>query len=228
MTTQRALPASVLFDLDGTLIDTAPDFVAVINQLCTQAGIIPPSPKAIHATVSSGARALTQLAFELTQQDAGFDTRLQALLDLYGQQIQSSHAQLYPGMQQLLTRLRNESIPWGVVTNKPLRFSQPLLQALGLAEACSVLICPDHVTHSKPHPEPLLMACQQLDCEPLASIYVGDHPRDIEAGRAAGMTTIAANYGYLPPEPPVNQWQADFIAETTDDISRYIWQEDRQ
>ncbi|ALO46291.1 HAD-IA family hydrolase [Pseudohongiella spirulinae] len=226
MMLKRPLPASVLFDLDGTLIDTAPDFVSVINQLCAQFDINPPSPKAIHATVSSGARALTQLAFGLSPQDDGFEIRLQALLDLYGQQINASHARLYPRMQALLLRLSDHAIPWGVVTNKPLRYSEPLLSVLGLSENCAVLICPDHVSHSKPHPEPLLLACKRLGCEPEASIYVGDHPRDIEAGRAAGMATIAAAYGYLPPESPIDDWQADFIAASTDDISRYIWQED--
>ena len=226
MTSQRDLPASVLFDLDGTLIDTAPDFIAVINSLCTASGINPPSRQAIHATVSSGARALTQLAFDLTPADAEFDARLQDLLNLYGQQIKASHALLYPRMQDLLSRLTDSSIPWGVVTNKPLRFSEPLLHSLGLSQRCAVLICPDHVTHSKPHPEPLLLACQQISCDPAASIYVGDHPRDIEAGRAAGMTTIAAAYGYLPTEPHINDWQADFIAASTDDIFRFIWQED--
>lgn len=226
MTAGRVWPASVLFDLDGTLIDTAPDFITVINELCATAGINPPSTQSIHATVSSGARALTQLAFDLTPADTAFDARLQDLLELYRQQIKTSHALLYPRMQELLQRLGDHSIPWGVVTNKPQRFSEPLLDSLGLSQDCAVLICPDHVTHSKPHPEPLLLACQKISCDPTASIYVGDHPRDIEAGRAAGMTTIAAAYGYLPTAPPIDDWQADYIAASTDDITRYIWQED--
>jgi N-acetyl-D-muramate 6-phosphate phosphatase len=226
MTAGRDWPASVLFDLDGTLIDTAPDFITVINELCAAAGINPPSTQSIHATVSSGARALTQLAFDLTPADPAFDARLQDLLALYGKQITTSHAVLYPRMQELLQRLSDHSLPWGVVTNKPLRFSEPLLSSLGLSQCCAVLICPDHVTHSKPHPEPLLLACQKISCDPVTSIYVGDHPRDIEAGRAAGMTTIAAAYGYLPTAPPIHDWRADFIAASADDITRYIWQED--
>lgn len=214
---------AVLFDLDGTLVDTAPDFVAVIDRLCASYGLTPPSRVAIHATVSSGARALTTLATELTPEDAGFSELNQALLEFYAVQIRHTSALLYPGMAQLLRRLEEQQIPWGVVTNKPERFSTPLLQSLQLDKSCKVLICPDHVTHSKPHPEPLLLACARLGKNSRHCIYVGDHPRDIDAGRAADMLTVAAAYGYLPPAPSVDSWGADHIVHSVDGISDLIW-----
>jgi 2-phosphoglycolate phosphatase len=222
MSRKRPQPAAVLFDLDGTLLDTAPDFRAVLHAMCLRHGIAPPDDAAIHATVSSGARALVQLAFDLTESQPAFAALLDDLLGRYAIQIKHSAAILYPGMTGLLAGLQAKNIPWGVVTNKPLRFSEPLLAALDLSARCAVLICPDHVRQSKPSPEPLLLACSKLDCNPGQSIYIGDHPRDIDAGRAAGMTTIAAAYGYLPNHPPVQDWQADFIADQVNDIADYL------
>lgn len=225
MTCPKTQAAAVLFDLDGTLVDTAPDFRAVLHAMCLQAGITPPGDAAIHATVSSGARALLRLAFAINDDHPDFATHLDDLLTRYAGTLAQTRSTLYPGMTKLLSELQVRNISWGVVTNKPLRFSAPLLSALGLSQDCAVLICPDHVTHSKPHPEPLLLACRQLQCKPADTFYVGDHPRDIEAGRAAGMTTIAAAWGYLPEQPPVQDWQADIIAAQAADLSRYLWQE---
>lgn len=220
--------SAVFFDLDGTLLDTAPDFRAVIQQLCESRQICPPSAEAVDATVSSGARALLTLALKIAADHADFPALLQQLLDAYGLQIQNSQAVLYPGMESLLQRLEQQAIPWGVVTNKPERFTVPLLEGLGLAERCAVLVCPDHVQYTKPHPEPLLLACARTNCRPEHSIYVGDHPRDIDAGRAAGMTTIAAGYGYLPDSIAsdylaIEHWQADLIVASVQDIIDYFW-----
>lgn len=214
--------AAVLFDLDGTLIDTAPDFTAVLHQLCADQGVTPPSASAILATVSSGARALVELAFQLRPGATGFDTLFQALLNAYAEQLQNTRSTLFPGMNELLKTLEQRGVAWGVVTNKPERFSVPLLQSLALDQRCAVLICPDHVSQTKPHPEPLLLACQRLGCLPSQAIYVGDHPRDIEAGNAADMQTIAAAYGYLPTHPPIADWGADHIVGTVTDIQRYL------
>jgi phosphoglycolate phosphatase len=214
--------ASVLFDLDGTLVDTAPDFTAVLHQLCAKQGVVPPSDDAILATVSSGARALVELAFGLGPDAQGFDTLFQSLLNDYMTQLQTTKSLLFADMDGLLTELERNGIPWGVVTNKPERFSIPLLQKLQLEHRCSVLICPDHVSQTKPHPEPLLLACDRLGCAPADSVYVGDHPRDIEAGNAAGMRTIAASYGYLPPHPDIGDWGADHISPTVADIQQYL------
>lgn len=217
--------AAVLFDLDGTLVDTAPDFTAVLHQLCAEQGVAPPADAAILATVSSGARALVELAFRLAPHAQGFDPLHRALLDVYMTQLQATRSVLFPGMELLLTELEDRHILWGVVTNKPERFSIPLLQKLSLEQRCSVLVCPDHVSQTKPHPEPLLLACARLGCAPDQTIYVGDHPRDIEAGKAAGMTTIAAAYGYLPHEPPIADWGADYISATVADIGRLLFEQ---
>lgn len=210
--------AAVLFDLDGTLVDTAPDFTAVLHQLCADQGISPPNDTAILATVSSGARALVELAFQVAPGARGFDTLLQTLLNQYMTQLQNSGSVLFPGMDELLNELERKDILWGIVTNKPERFSVVLLQQLALDKRCAVLICPDHVSQSKPHPEPLLLACERLGLAPQNTVYIGDHPRDIEAGKAAGMPTIAAAYGYLPTSPPVGTWGAEYIATTVADI----------
>lgn len=214
--------AAVLFDLDGTLIDTAPDFTAVLHTLCIEQGVAPPADSEILATVSSGARALVELAFELSPDAPGFDTLHQALLNTYAVQLQATRSTLFPDMAELLAMLEHEGIVWGVVTNKPERFCIPLLSKLSLDQRCSVLICPDHVSQTKPHPEPLLLACERLGCLPQQAIYIGDHPRDIQAGSAAQMQTIAAAYGYLPHHPPVGDWGADHIATTVADIRQYL------
>jgi 2-phosphoglycolate phosphatase len=214
--------AAVLFDLDGTLIDTAPDFSAVLHQLCADQGVVPPSASAILATVSSGARALVELAFQLRPGAIGFDALLQALLNAYSVQLQTTRSTLFPGMHELLNTLEQRGVAWGIVTNKPERFSVPLLQSLSLDQRCAVLICPDHVSQTKPHPESLLLACERLDCLPGQTIYVGDHPRDIEAGNAADMRTIAAAYGYLPTHPPIADWGADHIVGSVADIRHYL------
>lgn len=221
----KAFPTLVkgmLFDLDGTLLDTAADFADVVQQMTEQAARPAIAFAAIHQTVSNGARALVELAFGIQPGHPDFEERLNALLALYAQRIVATKATLYPGMDALLQHLENSGIPWGIVTNKPERFCRPLLENLGLLARCATLICPDHVTHSKPHPEPLLLACTHLGIEPQQAIYVGDHPRDIDAGRAAGMFTIAVRYGYLPDTPPVEQWQADLIVDSVENIRQRL------
>lgn len=212
----------MLFDLDGTMLDTAADFADIVQQMTEQAALPAIAFAAIHQTVSNGARALVELAFGIQHGHPDFEERLNTLLDLYAQRIVTTKATLYPGMDALLQQLENAGIPWGIVTNKPERFSRPLLASLGLLARCDTLICPDQVTHSKPHPEPLLLACQRLEIDSHSAIYVGDHPRDIDAGRAAGMFTIAVRYGYLPATPPVEQWQADLIVDSVEHIRQRL------
>lgn len=199
---------AVLFDLDGTLLDTAPDFYVVVNQLCDKHQINNISYKEIRATVSHGARALITLAFNLQPGDTHFEDRREELLHLYSQHL-AVKTTLFSGLDELLQWLESESIHWGIVTNKPRRYAEPILSALSLDERCGVLVCPDDVTHTKPDPEPLLLACKQLNCQPLNTLYVGDHRRDIEAGQRAGMQTIAAGYGYIDPSDPSQNWGAD-------------------
>lgn len=203
---------AVFFDLDGTLVDTAHDFARAINGLLQREGCAPLPFAAIREQVSNGGRALTTLTFGLHEQDAGFDQRLTQLLDAYADAI-SVQSQLFDGMGAVLEQLRQHGTPWGVVTNKPARFTLPLMQALALDDACAV-ICPDHVKQRKPDPEGLLIAAAKARVLPARCLYVGDHVRDVEAGRNAGMQTAAATYGYLAPDDDVTRWQADFLIDS--------------
>ncbi len=201
----------VLFDLDGTLIDTAPDFIAVMDRLCDAHEITRLTSDQVRQTVSDGARALVKLAFGIAESDPGFAELNAELLDLYDEQLDNSTAQLYSGMPELLEKLEAHAIPWGIVTNKPAAYSEKLLLKLGLAERCKSLICPDHVSERKPHPEPIFMACRQLGCDTERTIYMGDHIRDIQAAKNADVIAVAAAYGYLAADARVEEWYADFI-----------------
>ena len=214
-------PAAVLFDLDGTLIDTAPDFIRCLNQLRQQHGMPALPAEQIRRSVSNGARAMIRVGFGLEPEHEGYPEKHTAFLDLYelGVAVETT---LFPGMDVLLSSLESRGIPWGIVTNKPARFAVPLIEALGLAQRCAALICPDHVAERKPHPESLLLACRQIQVEPIKSVYIGDHERDIEAGRNAGMHTIAVRYGYIEQPETVDLWQADRIADTVSDLTKLL------
>jgi phosphoglycolate phosphatase len=216
-----ALPSAVLFDLDGTLIDTAPDFIRCLNMLRQQHKLEALPAEHIRRSVSNGARAMIRVGFGLEPEHPDYLEKHTAFLDLYeaGVAIETT---LFEGMDELLLDLESRSIPWGIVTNKPARFAIPLIEALGLAERCATLICPDHVTERKPHPEPLFLACREIGAEPKQAIYVGDHERDIEAGRNAGMRTIAVRYGYIEQPESVDLWQADIIVDTVSDLAKLL------
>lgn len=214
---------AVLFDLDGTLLDTAPDFELVLNQLLETHGQAPLPYEAIRNTVSHGGRALVTLGFELQEGDEGFAERLAELLALYRQNLLVK-TRLFPGLEEVLQLIETSGIHWGIVTNKPSEYTFPILEGLGLAERCAVTICPDHVSERKPNPEGLLLACQRIGCEPGEAVYVGDHARDIEAGKNAGMPTIAANYGYIPADDPAAHWQADLLVNRAEEIHDYVAQ----
>ncbi|MGM0633937.1 MAG: HAD family hydrolase [Pseudomonadota bacterium] len=216
------MPASVLFDLDGTLLDTAVDFVVVLRQLAREADTTAPDTEQVHHTVSAGARALVTLTLGLQVADPGFDQWHQRLLTIYGEHITRSQARLYDGLEPVLRQLEREDIPWGVVTNKPDRFTQVLMRALSLYDRCAVTVCPEHVQHTKPHPEPLLLACRQLGCSASDSVYVGDHPRDIEAGNAAGMHTAVAAWGYLPAGADPIDWNAERILAHPEELPEWL------
>lgn len=215
---------AVLFDLDGTLIDTAPDFIRIIGLMCQQAQIQVPADELIRAQVSEGARAMVQLIYpDLEINSPELLAIRQQFLDIYQQNIAVDTC-LFPHMHHLLDSLDTLGLPWGIVTNKPRGLSELLLAALNLSTRCQVLVCPEDVTHSKPHPEPMYLAAQQLGIAPERIIYVGDHPRDIDAGRAAGMPTVLAAYGYLPPayRDNLEAWQADHIVYTVEQLIELI------
>ena len=203
--------ACVLFDLDGTLIDTAPDFVVVMGSLLREYGRPEISESRVRQTVSDGARTLVKLGFAIDESDPGFGERRQRLLDLYGEQLAATQAALYPGLAELLDRLEAEEIPWGIVTNKPERYSTLLLLRLGLLERCGVLICPEHVSATKPSPESILLACDKLGAEPERTVYIGDHLRDMQAAKNADVIAVAAAWGYLSADSRAEDWPADFI-----------------
>jgi len=209
---------AVLFDLDGTLLDTAPDFATVTNLLLAQQQRPALPFNAVRQAVSHGARALVRLAFGLDEDDQEFEPLRQRLLALYQQHL-DVQTRPFPGIQHLLAQLQHRGIRWGVVTNKPHYLAEPLLRSMALEPGADVLICPDHVLRTKPDPEPLLLACKQLGCAAHQAVYIGDHERDIVAGRSAGMRTIAATYGYLSAEDCVADWRADFQAASVAEIS---------
>lgn len=211
---------AVLFDLDGTLIDTAADFIRIIQKMCLEEGrdIVPAD--LIRAQVSEGARAMVQLVYpELNSTDPVFLAHRQRFLDIYGENI-AVDTDLFQHMPALLAQLETHHIPWGIVTNKPRGLSESLLQALNLTERCAVLVCPEDVRHTKPDPEPMYLAAKQLGIDPMHIIYVGDHPRDINAGRNAKMYSILAAYGYLPMayKDDLVAWQADCIIHTVPEL----------
>lgn len=214
-------PIAVLFDLDGTLLDTAPDFVRCLNQLRAELAMEPLPEALLRRSVSNGARAMIQAGFNLEPGDLDYAGRHSAFLDLYEAEI-ARETRLFPAMDEVLHWLEVNQIPWGIVTNKPVRFTTPLLAALALDHRCQVVVCPEHVTRRKPHPESMFLACRSLGTDPGASFYVGDHLRDIEAGRQAGMTTIAARYGYIESPEEVVSWQADHVVDSAAELAELL------
>ena len=215
---------AVLFDLDGTLIDTAADFIRIIQQMCREEGRMPVEPELIRTQVSEGARAMVKLVYpEMQLEDPVFLQHRQRFLDMYGADI-AVDTDLFKGMYPLLEQLEAQDVPWGIVTNKPRWLSESLLKALNLTERCAVLVCPEDVTRTKPDPEPMYLAAKQLGLAAEDCIYIGDHPRDIDAGRHAKMPTILAAYGYLPLQykDDLTAWQADYIVNTVAELQQLI------
>ena len=218
----KPLPAAVLFDLDGTLVDTAPDFVRVLNQLRLKHGREALPYAAIRPAVSAGARAMVHVGFpEYNLESAEFQQLRQEFLDHYELGL-AEESCLFDGMEQLLQALERHQVPWGIVTNKPRLYSELLLKGLNLSQRCAVLVCPDDVNQTKPHPEPMFLACQQLAVAPENTVYVGDHIRDIQAGNNAGMTTIAVGFGYIVAGEDIGDWQADHCANTVSELTAYF------
>jgi phosphoglycolate phosphatase len=199
---------AVLFDLDGTLLDTAPDFITTMQLLLARHSKPALTPNAVRQTVSHGSKALVKLGFGINETDEEFEDLRQELLAIYLTKLSEKTA-LFSGMDTVLAHLEQQQIPWGIVTNKPSLYADKILTDLKLNSRSSTTICPDHVSKTKPHPEPMLLACKQINCLPENVIYVGDHRRDIEAGRNANMKTVAVSYGYIDPQDPASTWNAD-------------------
>jgi N-acetyl-D-muramate 6-phosphate phosphatase len=215
---------AVLFDLDGTLIDTAADFIRIIQDMCREEGKEIVAADIIRTQVSEGARAMVKLVYpELDVTDPVFLAHRQRFLDLYGADI-AVDTDLFEGMYPLLEQLEEHNIPWGIVTNKPRWLSEELLKALNLTNRCAVLVCPEDVSKTKPDPEPMYLAAQKINIDVKDCIYVGDHPRDIDAGRNANMYTILAAYGYLPLQhkDDLTAWHADCIVNDVDQLHQVL------
>ncbi|MFT6791207.1 MAG: 2-phosphoglycolate phosphatase [Cellvibrionaceae bacterium] len=208
---------AVFFDLDGTLVDTATDFVLTLKQLANEYGVEQIGSDKIRQTVSNGAHALTTLLFGLNEGQEGFEERRQRLLEIYRTQA-GSNCKLFEGMSSLLVKIREHQLHWGIVTNKPLLFSELIVDALDLPQAPDILICPEHVRRTKPDPEALWLSCAKINCKPQDVIYVGDHQRDIECGNRAGCETIAVSFGYIPSGTDIEAWGANHTVHHSDEI----------
>ncbi len=206
----RLAPArAVLFDLDGTLADTAPDLAGAANEMRVARGLSPLPFGALRPYASHGARGLLGAALAVQPGDTNYEALRDEFLARYELRL-ARDSRLFEGVARLLVDLGTRATPWGIVTNKVTRFTEPLARALGLAAHSAVTVSGDTTAHTKPHPEPLLHAARALGLDPASCIYVGDDARDIAAGRAAGMQTVAAAYGYCADSDP-RSWQANAL-----------------
>ena len=213
MTFPTVLPAprAILFDLDGTLADTAPDLAAAVNWLRTERGLSPTPYDILRPTASAGARGMIGAAFGLAPGDEGYEELRLAWFDRY-QSAMWLHTTLFEGIKELLEGIEQGGMSWGIVTNKPARFTDPLVPNIGLAHA-GCIVSGDTTPHAKPHPAPLLEGARRLGLAPEQCWYVGDDLRDIEAGRAAGMVTVACGWGYCGSIEP-STWGADYLLDS--------------
>jgi phosphoglycolate phosphatase len=198
---------AVLFDLDGTFADTAPDLAAALNHT-RAARNLPPLPlDIVRPQASHGSPGLLKLGFGIKPDTAEYDALRAIFLDYYERHI-CVHTRLFGDMAELVAELERRSIQWGIVTNKPHRFTLPLMQALGYAERAACLISGDTCAHAKPHPEPMLKACELMNIPPAQCLYLGDDLRDMQAANASGMPGIIASYGYVSADASLKNWNA--------------------
>ncbi len=211
---------AVLFDLDGTLVDTAPDMVAVLQELQESRGMDVVAYDTARLHVSNGALGLLSVGFPDREHKVGSDLHVE-YLERYEARV--SHASVvFPGLPELLDELDDERRPWGVVTNKPAFLTSPLLDALDLGSRVACVVSGDTLPQRKPDPAPLLYACDLAGLRPDTTVYVGDASRDIAAGQNAGMATIAAAYGYITPDDDAMNWGADLIASDTAELAQIV------
>ena len=212
---------AVLFDLDGTLADTAPDMARTVNLLRTRRGLAPVALEQVRPHVSKGARGMICSAFEITAEHPDFQAMREEFLDVYEDNL-CVDTRLFPGMEELLDELEQRRIAWGVVTNKFERFARPVLEGLGLGARVGVIVGGDTCPRAKPYPDPLLFAAQRLEVEPAETLYVGDDERDVQAARAAGMPVLVAGYGYLGDGPAPRAWGADAIVDCAEGLGAWL------
>jgi len=199
---------TVLFDLDGTLADTAPDLAYALNLLRRQHGLADMPLDEIRPAASHGSIALLKVGFQKEPSDEGFEELRRQYLALYEANL-NTHTTLFPGMNAILVEIEARQLNWGVVTNKPAWLTEPLLEGLAVRQRAVCVISGDSLPERKPHPAPLLHACQLAGSEAGQCLYIGDAERDIVAGHRAGMTTLIAMFGYLSDEDDPDSWPAD-------------------
>lgn len=214
------MTAAVLFDLDGTFADTAPDLGNAVNAMRAARGLAPVPLAETRRVTSLGARGLLGVGFGITPEHADYPAMREEFLRIYEDKL-CCDTVLFPGMAELVDRLEQRRILWGIVTNKAERFAKPLLQQLGYAARAACIIGGDTTAHMKPHPAPLLAAAETMRVAPQSCIYVGDDERDIRAGHAAGMRTVAVRFGYLNGSNP-EEWQADWLVSAPLDIEKLV------
>jgi 2-phosphoglycolate phosphatase len=212
---------AVLFDLDGTLVDSAPDLAGACNEMRIERGLAPLPYEQLRRMVGSGARGMVGVSFGLVPDSPGYAELRDEFLDRYEARMTRS-TKVFDDMVPVLGWLEQQGLPWGIVTNKATRFAAPLVAALGLAGRAAALVCGDTVAHSKPHPAPLLEAARLLGLAPQGCAYVGDDRRDVEAGRAAGMLTVVAAWGYLGAGDAPEAWGADHLIARPDELPGLI------
>lgn len=212
---------AVLFDLDGTLVDTAPDLADALNATLKHFGRESLPFESIRPEVSHGGIALIRLGFKIEPDDAHFEDYRQFLLDYYKNNL-SVNSRLFEGMDELLEQLESSGIPWGVVTNKPSWLTDPLMQQMGMDKRAACIVSGDTCANKKPHPEPIHHACQLAGVSVEHCWYIGDAERDIEAGNAAGCTTVTALFGYIDEDDQPENWQADHLISHPSEIMHLL------
>jgi N-acetyl-D-muramate 6-phosphate phosphatase len=218
---RRRRGGGVLFDLDGTFADTAPDMARALNRLLAAHGRAPLPFERVRPHVSHGGRAMVRIGFGLAPEDAGYDTLRRQFLDLYAEDLARDTAP-FPGVPELVTELDGRGIPWGIVTNKPAWLTDPLMAAIGYGQRAACVVSGDTATRPKPHPDPVLHACALIDREPGDCWFVGDAERDVAAGRAAGCGTLVALFGYLDDGEDPTAWGADGAIDTPLDLLPWL------
>ncbi|MET0087290.1 MAG: HAD-IA family hydrolase [Sedimenticola sp.] len=211
----------VLFDLDGTFADTAPDLAFALNQTLIRHGRQPLPDAVIRPHVSHGGKALIRLGFGIEPEHPDFEIYRKDLLEIYRNNIHRETA-LFPGMDDVLNTLERHGIAWGIVTNKPSWLTDPLMQSMGLDDRAACIVSGDTTSNSKPHPEPILHACRIAGGEAAECLYIGDAERDIEAGRVAGTATLTALFGYIGEDDNPDNWGADGSVATPVEILEWM------
>ncbi len=213
--------ALVLFDLDGTLIDSAPDLGGTANDLRAQRGLAPLPLHALRPMAGAGARGMIGVAFGLAPGDAGYDALRDAFLDRYAERL-LSQTRVFDAVAAVLDALDLGARRWGIVTNKAMRFTAPIVAGLGLQRRAAAVVGGDSTPHAKPHPRPLLEAAHRAGVDPTRCAYIGDDLRDVQAGRAAGMATLVAGWGYLGHDDPIHAWGADEVLDAPGDLLKWL------